>query len=164
MQFLHSLGHDLYVACLTLLVAIWAVGMWWGWRTFRAAAPVARVLLALLWPLGVLIQRFAIVQALLAACLLGALVNPQPAQADSMARQGSDWVRLTARPCTNEKVLATITAAHLDPASFWAATASFGGTPYAACWTLVRGGAGLIYEDGDQGLIPQSDLKPAPDA
>jgi hypothetical protein len=85
------------------------------------------------------------------------------AHADAIARQGNDWVRLTARPCADPKVLAHIP----DPKrqlDFRAATAHFQGQTYSGCWTPIPGGAGVIYEDGDQGLIPLEDLKPAPEA
>lgn len=91
------------------------------------------------------------------------LLVAAPALADSVARQGADWVRITARPCTNEKVPQHIPDAgrRLD---FRAATAQFGGQGYSACWTPIPGGVGLVYEDGDQGIVPQGDLKPVPEA
>ena len=86
-----------------------------------------------------------------------------PAHADSEARNGADWVRLTARPCTDEAVLRHIPdiGRRLD---FRAATASVGGQDYAACWTPVPGGVGLVFDDGDAGFIDQQSLRPVPDA
>lgn len=164
MQFLHSLGHDLFVACLTLLAAIWAVGMWWGWRAFPNARKSRRVLLSVLWPLAWLVERFAVIQALLAACLLGALVSPQPARADSIARSGSNWVRLTLKPCTDAATVAALQEQGLDPESFRAARSEFGGVPHAACWMPAQGGAVLVYDDKDQGYIPVDALKAVPEA
>lgn len=91
------------------------------------------------------------------------LFMASPAYADAIAKQGNDWVKLTARPCADPKVLRHIP----DPGrklDYRAAVASFGGQPYAACWTPIRGGVGVIYEDGDQGAIPAGDLKPVPEA
>lgn len=86
-----------------------------------------------------------------------------PAQADAIAKHGNDWVRITALGCKNEAVRKQIEALGRDPLDFRAA-AHFGGKDWAACW-IPRGQAiHLIYEDGDQGLIPIGDLKPAPEA
>jgi hypothetical protein len=85
------------------------------------------------------------------------------ALADAEARQGSDFVRITARPCSDPNVLRHIpdSGRQLD---FRAATGTFSGQTYSACWTPLRGGIGLVYEDGDQGVVPQADLKPVPEA
>jgi hypothetical protein len=40
------------------------------------------------------------------------------------------------------------------------ATAVVDGQTFNACWRPVGNAAHLMYEDGDQGLIPLSDLKP----
>jgi len=34
------------------------------------------------------------------------------------------------------------------------------GRTFAACWRMTPNGAHVMYEDGDQGLVPLSDLKP----
>lgn len=85
------------------------------------------------------------------------------ALADSIGRQGNDWVRITARPCADDKVLQHIPDAgrRLD---FRAATAHFQGQDYAACWAQAAGGVDLVYEDGDTGFVPERDLKPVPEA
>jgi hypothetical protein len=86
-----------------------------------------------------------------------------PVLADSEARHGNDVVRITARPCSDPNVLRHIpdSGRQLD---FRAATGTFSGQTYSACWTPIPGGVGLIYEDADQGVIPQGDLKPVPEA
>lgn len=101
----------------------------------------------------------------LAAFLLIALAAA-PAHADAMARQGEDWVRITALPCSDAGVLAQIQAAGDDPADYRAANARFAGQAYAACWRPMwaRRTAFLRYADGDAGLVPFAELKPIPEA
>jgi hypothetical protein len=88
---------------------------------------------------------------------LAAAAAPVFAQ-DLVARQGSDAVHLGEGPCTSEPVLKL-----LDPkvqTKYHAATATVQGRTFAACWAMTPRGAHLMYEDGDQGLVPVSDLKP----
>lgn len=75
------------------------------------------------------------------------------------ARQGDDWVMLYESPCLFDSV-----KKQLDPGvvgEFHTATAMFQGHLYEACWHMTGGAAYLVYEDGDQGIIPAADLKPA---
>jgi hypothetical protein len=77
---------------------------------------------------------------------------------DLVARQGGDTVHLADAPCTSPQVLS-----QLEPKlhyQFKAATATVQGHTFSACWHLTKAGAHLLYEDGDQGLVPLSDLKP----
>jgi hypothetical protein len=77
-----------------------------------------------------------------------------PVWADSIARNGDDWIRLTAQPCTHAEV-----AKHISEAG---ESARVGGQEYAACWRPVyeREVVYLRYSDGDAGLLPFADLKP----
>lgn len=90
------------------------------------------------------------------------LVIACPALADAQAHQGADWVRITARPCTNEAVLARIRVP--DRLDYRQASAEFQGTAYAPCWCPEGNGIRLIYEDGDEGVIPLRELTPVPEA
>lgn len=77
---------------------------------------------------------------------------------DLVARNGNDSVRLGDAPCTSELVLG-----RLQPqmhAQYKAASAVVEGTTFVACWRLVGNAAHLLYEDGDQGVIPLAELKP----
>ena len=77
---------------------------------------------------------------------------------DLIARQGNDSVRLSEAECRSEPVLN-----RLEPAvagEFRAASAEFQGQRYQACWRMMGNAAYLIYEDGDQGVIPVQELKP----
>ena len=75
-----------------------------------------------------------------------------------VARQGDDSVRLSDNACSSELVLR-----RLDPASaseYKAASAVFQGQRFTACWRMMGNVAHLVYEDGDQGIIPVAELKP----
>ena len=91
--------------------------------------------------------------------LLCAALAAAPAFAtDLVARQGPDTVHLAEAPCTSRQVLKL-----LDPklqTKYHAASATVQGHTFDACWRLTPNGAHLMYEDGDQGLVPLADLKP----
>ena len=75
-----------------------------------------------------------------------------------VARQGNDSVRLSESACESELVLSRV-----EPGSkevYRAATANFQGQNFVACWRVTGNVAHLIYEDGDQGVIPIQELKP----
>jgi len=90
---------------------------------------------------------------LCAAALLAA-----PVLADELvASSGSDSVRLSSNPCSSEQVLN-----RLKPqfrAELRDATAVVQGKTFKACWVVEGRAAHLLYEDGDQGLIPLRDFK-----
>ena len=76
---------------------------------------------------------------------------------DLIARQGDDSVRLSEDACKSELVLSRIDG---DGSEFHAASAVFQGQRFQACWRMMGNAAYLVYEDGDQGIIPASELKP----
>jgi hypothetical protein len=78
--------------------------------------------------------------------------------ADEIARQGDDWVRFTEKPCTNETILSNPLLG--APNKWRAASAFFMGQHYEACWQEMGWSRHVVYEDGDQGLIPEDDVKP----
>ncbi|MBK6008006.1 hypothetical protein JJB11_18045 [Ramlibacter ginsenosidimutans] len=84
-------------------------------------------------------------------------VAPSFAQ-ELIARQGDDSVRLSDATCKSELVLSRIEPGTAE--EFHAASAMFQGQRFQACWRMVGNAAYLIYEDGDQGIIPASELKP----
>lgn len=90
---------------------------------------------------------------LCAAALLAA-----PAMADELvASNGSDSVRLTDSPCSSEPVLN-----RLQPKFHGIlkdASAVVQGQTFKACWVVRGDAAHLLYEDGDQGIIPLTDFK-----
>lgn len=96
------------------------------------------------------------------ALLLAAVLAAGPAIAgDLVARQGNDSVRLTEAPCANELVLGRLEASQHE--DFHAASAVFQGKQFLACWRAMGNVAFLVYEDGDQGVIPLQELHPALD-
>jgi hypothetical protein len=92
------------------------------------------------------------------AIVLCAALAAAPVFAEQLvARQGDDSVRLADSPCQSEQVLG-----RLEPKTheeYKAATAVFQGQNFVACWRVMGGVAHLVYEDGDQGIIPMAELK-----
>ncbi|MES2632110.1 MAG: hypothetical protein V4669_04015 [Pseudomonadota bacterium] len=90
-------------------------------------------------------------------CAALAVAAPVMAQ-NLVARQGDDSIRLADAPCASEVVLEKI------PEQFHSqlrqATATVDGHTFSACWRKAGAAAHLIYEDGDQGIVPLSDMKP----
>jgi hypothetical protein len=91
--------------------------------------------------------------------VLAAALAAGPAAAQNLvAHEGRDSVRLLDAPCHSATVLDRI-----DPplqSGFRAATAVVDGRSYSACWHPLGNAAYLLYEDGDQGLIPFAALTP----
>jgi hypothetical protein len=77
---------------------------------------------------------------------------------DLVARQGADVIRLATTACTSEEVLSRV--APQMRSQFRTAQATVDGRTYTACWRMTPSAAHLVYEDGDQGLVPLSALKP----
>jgi hypothetical protein len=77
---------------------------------------------------------------------------------DLVAHQGEDSVRLSDTACKSELVLSRLDADQHE--QFHAASAVFQGQNFQACWRVMGNVAFLIYEDGDQGVIPIQELKP----
>jgi hypothetical protein len=93
--------------------------------------------------------------ALLCAALVAAAA---PSFADDLvARRGADTARLTDAACTNEQVLQQIQA-QARPA-FRAALVEVQGQTFQACWGTTGDAIYLLFEDGDEGLIPVNELK-----
>jgi len=83
---------------------------------------------------------------------------PAFALADNLvARQGDDSVRLNDAPCASEQVLGRLPVEARQ--EYKAASAQLQGQNFSACWREMGSVAHLIYEDGDQGIIPLQELK-----
>ncbi len=92
------------------------------------------------------------------ALLCVAAMLAAPAFADEVvASSGRDTVRLSNAPCTNAAVLARLKPQFHTVLRHASATVQ--GQTYTACWVVEGSSAHLLYEDGDQGLIPLSDFK-----
>lgn len=89
-----------------------------------------------------------------------ALVAGSALAGELVARNGKDEVRLSDAPCAVPQVLPLIPPQ--AQGEFRAARATIDGQSYLACWRPYGEGVHLIYEDGDQGMVPLRDLKPAP--
>jgi hypothetical protein len=92
------------------------------------------------------------------AAVAAALAAAPAFSQDLIARQGDDSVRLSDDACTSELVLSRIEPG--DIKEYHAASAMFQGQRFQACWRMMGNAAYLLYEDGDQGIIPAHELKP----
>jgi hypothetical protein len=93
----------------------------------------------------------------LVAALAAFAAAPTFAQ-ELVARQGNDSVRLSDAACKSDLVLARVEPGAKD--EYRAASAVFQGQNFVACWRMMGSVAHLVYEDGDQGIIPMQELKP----
>lgn len=99
-----------------------------------------------------MLRRIIVLIAIALGCLLPAMAD------DFVARSGSDTLRLTEKPCTNEAVKKLLQAL---PERWQEASAIVNGRSYAACWILMQDGmVWLRYEDGDSGRVPAHYFKP----
>ena len=92
------------------------------------------------------------------ALLCAAALLAVPAMAEEIvASNGTDSVTLSDSQCSSDKVLEQI-----DPgvrAQLKDATAVIGGQSLKACWLVDGKVAHLVYEDGDEGIVPLSEFK-----
>lgn len=95
------------------------------------------------------------ITALLAAACVSAGAFAQ--SNDLVAYQGTNAIRLMDAACTEAAVLERI-----EPAArqhFRSARATVDGKTYRACWGALPVAVVLVYEDGDQGMLPFSSLQ-----
>lgn len=96
--------------------------------------------------------------------ILAAALAAGPAMAADMeARSGSDSVRITDKPCPLVDKLAERVPQGMRGFLRLALT-HWQGQDYTACWVPSGSAVILLYEDGDTGAIPISDLKAVPEA
>lgn len=95
-------------------------------------------------------------RAVLLFCAALAAAAPAMSQ-DLVARQGEDMIRLADTPCDNQGVLGKLPAQFQE--QYLQASATVQGQTFSACWRKAGSVVHLIYEDGDQGLVPLADLK-----
>jgi hypothetical protein len=99
----------------------------------------------------------------LAVAVLLMLAWPKSAGAETrVARQGLDEVRIFDTACVSAETLIRIPEAERE--RFGKAQGMFGGQRFFGCWRPLGGDAFILWEDGDQGIVPKGDLKPAPEA
>lgn len=81
-----------------------------------------------------------------------------PAQAGELvAYDGKDTIRLTDAPCASQTVLSHVP--DVVRPEFMKANVVLHGEKFTACWRITPVAAHLVYEDGDQGLVPLSQLE-----
>lgn len=89
-----------------------------------------------------------------------ALLAAAPAFAEEVvASNGADSVRLSDSTCSSQKILEQIEPAMRDQLKD--ATASIDGQTFKACWVVDGQVAHLVYEDGDEGMVPLSEFHKA---
>jgi hypothetical protein len=92
---------------------------------------------------------------LCAAALLAA-----PAMAEEVvASNGVDSVTLSDAQCSSQKILDAIDASVRDQLKD--ATATIGGQQFKGCWVVDGEVAHLVYEDGDEGMVPLTEFHKA---
>jgi hypothetical protein len=92
---------------------------------------------------------------LCAAALLAA-----PAMAEEVvASNGVDSVTLSDAQCSSQKILDAIDAGVRDQLKD--AKATIGGQEFKGCWVVDGEVAHLVYEDGDEGMVPLTEFHKA---
>jgi hypothetical protein len=74
-----------------------------------------------------------------------------------VAYDGNDTIRLTEAPCASVTVLSHVPD-EVKP-EFMKASVMLHGEKFTACWRITPVAAHLVYEDGDQGIVPLSLLE-----
>ena len=90
-------------------------------------------------------------------CAAAALLAAPAFGQELVASNGKDSVRLSDKPCTSDKVLNQLKPGFRSMMKD--AKAMVSGQQFQACWVIEGDAAHLVYEDGDQGLIPLADFK-----
>ena len=108
---------------------------------------------------------WAIPHALKVLLLIVLVCIAVPAFAEEyMVRIGADSVRISDKPCLIVDVIADRVPEGAR-GYLRLAYAHFSGQDYRGCWAAdSRGVVHLWYEDGDEGALPASLFKPAPEA
>jgi hypothetical protein len=100
-------------------------------------------------------MRTLIVAAILAASPAFARVYEN----DTMvAKRGADVIRLWETPCVHAGTLGLIKPEFRE--RFKKARAMIGGVDFYACWTMEENAVFVLFEDGDQSVVPVSEFKP----
>ena len=91
--------------------------------------------------------------------LIAATLAAGPAVAgDMIARQGADEVRLFDSPCVSVETMVRIDPQERD--QYRKAQGLFQGQRFFGCWRKNGSIAQILWEDGDQGIVPFVELKP----
>jgi hypothetical protein len=93
---------------------------------------------------------FLLTTALALSLTTSGLVQAKPV-ATATAPNG-DWVQLTDEPCTLEAAKAIMGPQYFPLAK--AAEAIVSGQKFKACYIVQNGQVGLVFADGDVGMIP----------
>ena len=92
--------------------------------------------------------------------LCAAALLAVPAMAEEVvASNGADSVRLSDAQCSSQKILEQIDVGVRDQLKD--ATATIGGQAFKGCWLVDGSVAHLVYEDGDEGMVPLTEFRKA---
>jgi hypothetical protein len=91
-----------------------------------------------------------------------ALVAAGTSFASQTARLGDDWIRIFDSPCVSAETMMRIPPAMRD--QFRKVQARIGGQTFFGCYVFRNDAVYVIYDDGDQGVIPLSAFKLDPEA
>lgn len=77
---------------------------------------------------------------------------------DRIGRQGEDEVKLFESPCVSVETYMRIPEG--ERRSYSKAVGLFQGQKFFGCWKPMGEGVYILWEDGDQGIIPGHELQP----
>lgn len=77
--------------------------------------------------------------------------------AAKIAQRGDDWVRVYDSPCVSAETIARIPEG--DRKGWGKVQGFFGGQKFFGCWRPMGNSTYILWEDGDQGIVPNGDLK-----
>lgn len=98
-----------------------------------------------------------------AAWFVALLVVAAPALgAQRVYTQGSDEVRVFDTPCVSVETLNRIPPNERE--GWNKAAGRVSGQRFFGCWRALGDAIYILWEDGDQGVVPLEDLKPIPEA
>jgi hypothetical protein len=97
------------------------------------------------------------------ALILILLVAAAPALAgERVARQGDDEVRVFDSPCVSAETIARMPEGSRE--GWNKVQGRFGGQRYFGCWRPAGDSVYILWEDGDEGVVPEQVLKPVTEA
>lgn len=103
-------------------------------------------------------MRKHVLAAFVAACVLTPATAARYENDTMIARRGSEYIRLWEAPCNHAGTLAQIKPEYRE--LFKKARAMVAGQDLYACWISENGQVFIIFEDGDQTVVPVDEFKP----
>lgn len=92
-------------------------------------------------------------------CCAALLCAAFPAMSERIAREGNSEVRIFDTPCVSAETIARIPEERRE--GWGKAIGVFSGQKFFGCWRKMGEDTYILWEDGDQGIVPAADLKEA---